>query len=315
VAFTAEQLEADARNIVLTMGLRPDWPNLGFISLAHSYGFSSLVLPLLLHGIPLFLGASPLPEALRQLASLAPAITLPAVPALWRAWHQAGVVPPHTRLAISVGAPLPLELEAQIFESSGLKVHNFYGATECGGIAYDASNLPRQDSECVGSEMSGVSVRLGDTGCLEIRGPSVGARYWPEPDPTVHDGVYRTSDLGELRDGLIFLRGRLSDAMNVAGRKVAPQSIERVLARHPAVIECLVFGVPSTLADRGEAVVACVAASRPVDQAELRGFLLDHLPAWQVPREWWFVDAITPNQRGKLSRAQWRERFLQVRVD
>ena len=57
VVFTAEQLAADAENIVATMGLRPDWPNLGVISLAHSYGFSNLVLPLLLHGIPLVLVA------------------------------------------------------------------------------------------------------------------------------------------------------------------------------------------------------------------------------------------------------------------
>jgi acyl-CoA synthetase (AMP-forming)/AMP-acid ligase II len=39
VAFTAEQLAADAENIVTTMGLRPDWPNLGVISLAYSTGF------------------------------------------------------------------------------------------------------------------------------------------------------------------------------------------------------------------------------------------------------------------------------------
>src|SRR5262249_44373106 len=45
VAFTGSQLVADAENIVATMGLRPDWPNLGVISLAHSYGFSNLVLP------------------------------------------------------------------------------------------------------------------------------------------------------------------------------------------------------------------------------------------------------------------------------
>jgi long-chain acyl-CoA synthetase len=39
VAFTGEQLAADAQNIVKTMGLRPEWPNLAAISLAHSYGF------------------------------------------------------------------------------------------------------------------------------------------------------------------------------------------------------------------------------------------------------------------------------------
>ena len=55
IAFTAEQLAADAAQIVLAMGLRADSPNLGVISLAHSYGFSNLVLPLVLHGIPLIL--------------------------------------------------------------------------------------------------------------------------------------------------------------------------------------------------------------------------------------------------------------------
>src|SRR5437879_1003240 len=62
VSFTAEQLAADAENVVATMGLRRDWPNLGVISLAHSYGFSNLIMPLLLHGIPLILAPAPLPE-------------------------------------------------------------------------------------------------------------------------------------------------------------------------------------------------------------------------------------------------------------
>ena len=55
IAFTAAQLAADADNVVATMGLRPEWPNLGVINLAHSYGFSNLVTPLLLHGVPLIL--------------------------------------------------------------------------------------------------------------------------------------------------------------------------------------------------------------------------------------------------------------------
>src|SRR6478672_4797307 len=86
VAFTASQLMADAQNIVLSMGLRADWLNIGVISLAHSYGYSNLVLPLLLHGIPLMLQESALPEALRRVGSLTEEVTLPAVPALWRAW-------------------------------------------------------------------------------------------------------------------------------------------------------------------------------------------------------------------------------------
>ena len=83
-------MPADAENIVATMGLRADWPNLGVISLAHSYGFSNLVLPLLLHGIPLILAPAPLPEIIRRAAESRKSITLAAVPAMWRAWHEAG---------------------------------------------------------------------------------------------------------------------------------------------------------------------------------------------------------------------------------
>ena len=147
VAFTEEQLAADGDNIVATMGLRPEWPNLGVISMAHSYGFSNLVLPLLLHGIPLTIVPSPLPEVLRSAADLHPAITLAAVPALWRAWQETGVIPRHVRRAISAGAPLPLALEQEVFEATGLKIHNFYGSTECGGIAFDPTEVPRLEEK------------------------------------------------------------------------------------------------------------------------------------------------------------------------
>jgi len=306
VTFTAEQLATDAENIVQTMGLRQDWPNLGVISLAHSYGFSNLVTPLLLHGIPLALVNSPLPEALRRAAALVSDATLPAVPAMWRVWHEAGAIPENIRLAISAGAPLPLPLEEAVFQKSGLKIHNFYGATECGGIAYDLSSTPRTDAACVGAPMKNVNLSVNGEGCLEVRGAAVGQSYSPEPSSNLEAGCYRTADLVELKDGAVFLRGRASDQINVAGRKVSPETIERVLLKHPLVRECLVFGAPSPEAERSEIVVACVAANTGGDSETLKQFLLAQLPAWQVPREWRFMESLAPNQRGKLSRAEWR---------
>ena len=310
VAFTAEQLAADADNIVATMGLRRDWPNLGVISLAHSYGFSNLVLPLLLHGIPLLLADSPLPETLRRAASLVPDLTLAAVPALWRAWLDARALPENVRLAISAGAPLPLPLEREAFERRGLKIHNFYGASECGGIAYDSSPEPRADPSCVGSPMANVRLEIDPDGCLVVCGRAVGSTYWPEPSPALGKGRYRSSDLGELRDGLVYLRGRQSDQINVAGRKVSPESIERVLASHPEVRECLVFGAPSPDEDRSEVIVACVATRTTASAEALKHYLLGALPAWQVPRDWWFVPSLETNQRGKVARGFWRQRYL-----
>jgi acyl-CoA synthetase (AMP-forming)/AMP-acid ligase II len=310
VAFTAAQLKADAENIVATMGLKPDWPNLGVVSLAHSYGFSNLVLPLLLHGIPLILAGSALPEAVRRAAALDSAITLAGVPALWSRWHQAEAIPDNVRLAISAGAPLPLRLEQGVFAERGLKLHNFYGSSECGGIAYDATSEPRLEGACAGSPMRNVQVAVNSSGCLEVRGLAVGQTYWPEASNNLRDGVFRTSDLAEISDGKVYLRGRAGDQINVAGRKVAPEAIESALAAHPSVRDCVAFGVPSADAARGETIVACVAVASGVNRDALKRYLMERLPAWQVPREWWFVDLLAANDRGKLSRAQWRTRYL-----
>lgn len=312
VAFRPEQLAADAANIVRTMGLRPEWPNLAAISLAHSYGFSNLVLPLLLHGVPLVLVGASLPEALRRAAAGHGAVTLPAVPALWRMWHRAEAIPSNVRLAISAGAPLPLTLEAEVFAASGLKIHNFYGSSETGGIAYDSDAEPRKDPAEVGAPLQGVEVGIAEDGCVEVRGAAVAETYWPAVGTTLRAGMFRTSDVGEIRGGRVYLRGRASDMMNLAGRKVSPESIERVLMTHPRVSECLVFGVPSPEPERGEIVAACVAASGGVSQEDLRQFLLHRVPAWQIPRKWCFVETLTTSTRGKLSRAEWRRRCLQL---
>ncbi|MDD5140182.1 MAG: fatty acid--CoA ligase family protein [Verrucomicrobiales bacterium] len=308
VAFTAEQLMADAENIVATMGLRPDWPNLGVISMAHSYGFSNLVLPLLLHGIPLILAPAPLPEIIRRAAENEPAVTLAAVPAMWRAWHATDAIPAGVRLAISASAPLPVNLEQEIFKSRGLKIHNFLGSSECGGIAYDAGATPRTDAAFAGAPMQSVNLSLNDSGCLVVRSRAVAETYWPEKSDSLGGGIFSTSDLAELKEGAVFLRGRLGDQINVAGRKLSPETVERALLAHPQVRECLVFGVPDRDAERTEIIVAVIVAG--ATEMELKQFLLRTLPAWQVPREWHFVKSLSVNARGKISRREWRQRFV-----
>ena len=308
VAFTAGQLAADADSIVTTMGLRAGWPNLGVISLAHSYGFSNLVLPLLLHGIPLVLAPAPLPEIVRRAAENENAVTLPAVPAMWRAWHQAGAISKNIRLAISAGAPLPVNLEQEIFKVHRLKIHNFLGSSECGGIAYDAGEIPRTDAALAGAPMQNVALSLDERGCLVVRSGAVAETYWPDKTDSLGGGIFKTSDLAELKDGAVFLRGRLGDQINVAGRKVSPETVERALLAHPQVRECLVFGAPSRDAERTEIIVAVIVTG--VTEKELKQFLLQTLPAWQLPREWKFVESLSPNARGKLSRAEWRRNFI-----
>ncbi len=310
IGFTADQLAADPAQIVSTMGLRPDWPNLACISLAHSYGFSNFILPLALHAIPLLIAPAPLPEVVARAARMFPHITLAAVPALWRTWHESKAIPPNVKLAISAGAPLALDLEQEIFARGGLKVHNFYGSSECGGIAYDRSELPRTDPSLAGAALDNVSLSVGPAGTLVVESAAVGAAYWPDAQPSLRAPRFETSDLAEIRDGQIYLRGRASDLINVAGRKASPEAIETVLRRHPGVEECLVFGAQDPPGDRMDTIVACIQAREQIAITELTRFLSDKLPGWQIPRRWWFTPDLRTNERGKFSRAEWRKRFL-----
>jgi len=107
----------------------------------------------------------------------------------------------------------------------------------------------------------------------------------------------------------VFLRGRASDQINIAGRKLSPDVIDGVLAGDPQVRDCLVYGAQAAEDGRSEIVVACVVARAEVAGEDLMQFLLSHLPAWQVPKEWIFLESLAPSPRGKLSRAEWRARL------
>jgi long-chain acyl-CoA synthetase len=312
VAFTALQLMADADNIVATMGLRPDWPNVGVISLAHSYGFSNLVLPLLLHGIPLRLGTDPLPASITKALAGVEHATLPAVPAMWKAWRDTNVLSSNIKLAISAGAPLSVQLETSIYQQTGLKVHNFYGSSECGGIAYDRSQTPRTEENLAGTAMSGVRLKVRDAGRLEVSSQAVGIGYWPDAHEDLGEGSYITSDLVRLgAGGEIYLEGRATEIINVAGRKVNPLEIEALLNRHSAVKCCLVFGQPSADPSRCEDIVAVVALQDGTTLADLKNSLPD-LPQWQRPRHWHAQPDLAPDHRGKISRTAWKAKFSNI---
>ena len=149
---------------------------------------------------------------------------------------------------------------------------------------------------------------MNDDGCLIVRSRAVAETYWPEKSDLLGGGIFQTSDLAELKDGEVFLRGRLGDQINVAGRKVSPETIERALLAHPKVRECLVFGAPSRDAERTEIIVAVVVADAA--ENELKQFLLQTLPAWQVPREWHFVASLARMRVGKFPASNGARRCL-----
>ncbi len=61
-------------------------------------------------------------------------------------------------------------------------------------------------------------------------------------------GYYKTADAGYMDDdGYVFVMSRTDDIINVAGHRLSTGGIEEVLAAHPDVAECAVFGVNDEL--------------------------------------------------------------------
>lgn len=308
IRFTAAQLLADCDNVCDTMGLREDDRNYGVISFAHSYGFSNLITPLLCRGIPLVAASDVMPRALVDGFASSGATVFPGVPAIFRILAEVPGAGNALRLCISAGARLAKEVAGKFFESWGRKLHSFYGASECGGICYDSNESPDVAPGYVGPPLKNVDVRMEDEGPsqIQVRGRAVGAGYYPGGDAeNLTDGMFRPSDLLELnRDGYV-VTGRISDLINVGGRKVNPGEIERVLRLSPRVRDVVVLGIPASA--RGEEVAACVAGEATED--ELRRLCFQNLRPWQVPRRWYFWKEIPLNARGKISRADIRARL------
>jgi len=286
VLFTAAQLAADADRIVEAMELTPSVPNLAAVSLSHSYGFSSVILPMLLHGVPLISVDVPFPAVVAAAWGGHRRVVVPAVPSMWRAWSRSGILDgAPIALAVSAGAPLALDLERAVWERHRLKLHNFYGASECGGISYDDSRSPREEEDDLGSPLPGVGVATDPEGRFLVSSSSVALGYdAARPCERLGDGRFLTPDHGHFRGNRLLLDARGGEAINVAGRKVGPGRIEATLRATGMVARVRVFGVPSPDPERVDEVTALVPPA--TDLAALRHAAAASLAGWELPRHW-----------------------------
>ena len=289
IFLTAAQVAADGDRLVAAMGLSPEVPTLCAISPAHSYGFSNAVLPLVLHGVPVHFAPVPFPRLISEIFHQHPAFVVPAVPSIWRAWHRSGILKDAPiALALSAGAPLALDLENAVFAANGLKIHNFYGASECGGISWDATDTPRTTADDVGTPLPGVDVRAGRDGRLLVTSSSVAAGYdAPRADDELGGGIYLTRDCGFLDPaGRLHLTGTVGNAINVAGRKVSPAKVEEALLATGLILRAHVHGVASADAERCEEISAQVELLPGVTLEDLKSAAARKLQGWEIPRRW-----------------------------
>src|SRR6266702_7685236 len=154
--------------------------------------------------------------------------------------------------------------------------------------------------------------RAASASQVRVRSVAVGDGYFPEPDEEkLGRGFFVPDDLlTKTEDGLQIV-GRISDVINVAGKKVNPAEVEAHLLRFQGVRQAVVFGRPTGAGLRNEEVAACVLASPQTTENDLLRFCRDFLSPWQVPKRIFIVSAIPTNERGKMSRRDLSRRFSQ----
>jgi len=313
VRFRSEQLLADCNQICDTMGITDADLNFGVIPISHSYGFSNLLTPLIGRGVPMVISRDRTPRAILADLARSNATVFPGMPVFYQAFCEMEHVPRPSklRLCISAGAPLSIAVAKKFREKFNLQIHSFYGASECGGICYDR-DATNPSEGFVGEPMKGVTLQMvdpnGSATQVRVRSAAVGDGYFPEPDKKkLGDGIFLPDDL-LAREGSGFkVIGRISDVINVAGKKVNPAEVEAHLLRFSGVQQAVVFGRESAL--RNEEVTACVVATPDVSETELLQFCRSVLSTWQVPKRIFIMNAIPTNERGKISRRELSRRF------
>jgi acyl-CoA synthetase (AMP-forming)/AMP-acid ligase II len=315
IRFRSHQLLADCNQICDTMGISDTDLNFGVIPISHSYGFSNLLTPLIARGVPMVVSRDRTPRAILSDLARSDATVFPGMPVFYQAFCEMEHVPvlSKLRLCISAGAPLSRAVAKKFQEKFKLSIHSFYGASECGGICYDRE-ATNEDEGLVGQQMKDVEVELLDRDApssqIQVRSPAVADGYFPEPDEKkLGNGIFVPDDLLARNESGFNIVGRISDVINVAGKKVNPAEVEAHLLRFGGVRQAVVFGLSAGSGLRNEEVAACVVLSPKVSESDLLRFCRAALSTWQVPKRIFVVGAIPMSERGKISRRDLARRF------
>ena len=297
IFFKDRELHTDAENIMATMGLRESDRNYSIIEFPHSYAMGNLIYPLLLRGIPIVIGSSIFPQSIADEVQQTGATVLPAVPSIINALSALDEpLAKPLRLIISAGAPLCADIAERFYQLHSRKVHNFYGSTETGGIAYDTSGDLALDRGGVGQALENVQLHRHPSGRICVSSSAVYS--FGNRRKHAAQASYLTSDLGHITsNGTLILEGRIGKVIKIQGRRISLVEIEHVASQVDGVTEALAIvnkqGRRTGLAYRGN-----------IDPSALRMALTRQLPSWKQPNIIKQFDTFPTTPRGKKDRKQ-----------
>lgn len=259
-----------------------------------------------------------------------------AAPTVYRALRNAPEsIPDRSALRLqklsSAGEPLTPEINVWSEEAFGLAVHDHFGQTEV-GMVFANHHHPSLAADIIEGSMGqplpgwtavvlGTDDQVaapGEVGRIAIDTTSefMTFRSYQEARKSAKrftpDGRYFIlGDLGRIdNSGYVHFSSRDDDVILMAGYRIGPFEVEKVISRHPDVAECAVVAAPDPL--RGEVVEAFVvvaggAARTSALADELKAAVKNGYSAHAYPRTIHFVDSLPKTPSGKIQRFVLRE--------
>jgi long-chain acyl-CoA synthetase len=218
----------------------------------------------------------------RQLKALAArGIThLYATPAQLRLLVEGHGACPDLRLVLVGGSKLDPALRAAVRSiAPGATIREFYGAAETSFITLSD---PSTSDASVGRAYPGVELLLDPGGEVWVRSPYLFEAYASDPGGARwRDGWLSVGEVGRLKDGYLFLRGRAGRMVTVADQNVFPEEIEAMIQAEPGIRRAAVLPVAD--ARRGHVLVAILQGDAAVE-ARVRAGLRRNLGPLRAPK-------------------------------
>jgi len=224
------------------------------------------------------------------------------------------------RLAVSGGAPMPVELMKTFEQTFRVRIVEGYGLSETAPVA--AFNHLERPSKpgAVGQPVFGVQIRcvddndepvaVGTPGEVVIRGHNVMKGYYKRPEASaeaLRDGWFHTGDIGILDgEGYLSIVDRKKDMIIRGGLNVYPRELEEVLLTHPAVSQAAVVGIADPRL--GEEVKAFIVLKADVTLTpdELIDWCKGQFAAYKYPRRIEFRAELPTSATGKVLKRELR---------
>jgi benzoate-CoA ligase len=227
------------------------------------------------------------------------------------------------RLCVSAGESLPADLFRRWKERFGVEIVDGIGTTEClhmfisnvpGQVRPGASGKPVPGYAAMIVDEAGRPVARGEIGNLRIKGESIMAEYWRQPEKTkaalAGDWIETGDKYYEDDDGYFWHCGRSDDMMKVSGAWVSPVEVEAALIQHPAVLQAAVVAhkdAQGLVKPKAFVVLRDPSAAADALAEELKAFVKERIARYKYPRWVEFRAELPMTATGKIQRFKLRD--------